>query len=57
MGPIRELRPNALKNIKAEDVRSIEEKDFQSSLKTIRPSVTKESLVRYKQWSASFGAS
>lgn len=55
MGPIRELGAAALRTIRAEDVRSIQEKDFLAALSTIRPSVSHDSINRFVEWSDQFG--
>jgi Vps4 C terminal oligomerisation domain len=57
MGPIRELGPQALLHVKAEDVRPIAEKDFVSAIENIRPSVSPDSLKRYTEWAEQFGVS
>jgi len=56
MGPIRELGFAALKTIKPEDVRPLAVRDFESSVKTIRPSVSPDSLEAYIKWGDQFGA-
>ena len=55
MGPIRELGPAALLQIKADEVRSLEERDFTSAVRVARPSVSSESLAKYTEWSSQYG--
>ena len=55
MGPIRELGPAALLQIKADEVRSLEERDFTSAVRVARPSVSTESLAKYTEWSSQYG--
>jgi SpoVK/Ycf46/Vps4 family AAA+-type ATPase len=57
MGPIRELGPQALLHVKAEDVRPILERDFSSAIENIRPSVSPDSLKKYAEWAEQFGVS
>jgi len=57
MGPIRELGPAALRTVKEEDVRKVSVVDFISSLRTIRPSVSPDSLHAFTKWADSFGTS
>jgi len=56
MGPVRELGTAALRIIKAEDLRQVNEQDFKNSLKIIRPSVSSAKLNEYVAWSDNFGA-
>ena len=56
MAPIRELGPAALLQVKAEEVRLLQEKDFLAAVRVVRPSVSPESLAKYTQWSATFAA-
>lgn len=56
MGPIRELGFAALKTIKPEDVRALAVRDFEAAVKTIRPSVSPDSLEAYVKWGDQFGA-
>lgn len=55
MGPIRELGPAALKVVKVQDLRALGEKDFTEAVKFIRPSVSKDSLKAFTDWSEQFG--
>ena len=57
MGPIRELGPAALRTVKEEDVRKVNLTDFATSLRTIRPSVSPDSLHAFTKWADSFGTS
>ncbi|KAK6497750.1 hypothetical protein TWF481_012152 [Arthrobotrys musiformis] len=54
MGPLRSLGESLL-HMKMEDIRPIMLEDFKSSLKSIRPSVSKEGLQEYEDWARSFG--
>ena len=56
MGPIREIGPAQLKSIRPEDVRSLLFKDFDASIKIIRPSVSPENLHKFTEWSNNFGS-
>lgn len=57
MGPIRELGFAALKTVKPEEVRQLAVRDFEGAVKTIRPSVSPDSLEAYVKWGDQFGAS
>ncbi|KAI3319925.1 AAA-domain-containing protein [Xylariaceae sp. AK1471] len=54
MGPLRSLG-EALLHMTMDQIRPIELKDFQASLRTIRPSVDKEGLRAYEDWARQFG--
>lgn len=54
MGPLRALG-EALLHTTMDQIRSIELIDFKASLKTIRPSVSKEGLKEYEDWARRFG--
>jgi SpoVK/Ycf46/Vps4 family AAA+-type ATPase len=55
MGPIRELKPDQLLLVKAEDLRVMSEKDFKAAVENIRPSVSPDSLFKYTEWVEQFG--
>ncbi|XDG04876.1 hypothetical protein ABKA04_004491 [Annulohypoxylon sp. FPYF3050] len=54
MGPLRTLG-EALLHTTMDQIRPIELIDFKASLKTIRPSVSKEGLKEYEDWARRFG--
>ena len=54
MGPLRSLG-EALLHMTMDQIRPIEPGDFQASLRTIRPSVSKEGLKEYEDWARQFG--
>ncbi|KAI9886579.1 MAG: hypothetical protein M1823_001621 [Watsoniomyces obsoletus] len=54
MGPLRSLG-EALLQMSKEDIRSISLEDFEASLITIRPSVSKKGLKSYEDWAREFG--
>jgi hypothetical protein len=56
MGPLRSLG-EALLTTPRENVRPMGFEDFVASLKTIRPSVSKEGLKAYEDWAALYGSS
>lgn len=56
MGPLRELGDDLLE-MDMENIRSIELKDFENSLKYIKPSVSQEGLMKYEEWAEQFGSS
>ncbi|ODV72377.1 putative AAA family ATPase SAP1 [Cyberlindnera jadinii NRRL Y-1542] len=56
MGPLRSLGDKLLETDKSE-IRPIGLEDFESSLKYIRPSVSKEHLVEFDEWAKKFGSS
>ncbi|KAK6461233.1 P-loop containing nucleoside triphosphate hydrolase protein [Scheffersomyces coipomensis] len=56
MGPLRELGEKLLLT-PTDQIRSINIEDFKNSLKYIRPSVSKEGLKQYEDWSDKFGSS
>ncbi|KAL5268622.1 hypothetical protein ACHWQZ_G002462 [Mnemiopsis leidyi] len=55
-GPIREIPPDQVKGIAANKIRKIKFNDFEKSLKTIRPSVNKDSLAGFEKWNNEYGA-
>ncbi|RCK66056.1 putative 26S protease subunit YTA6 [Candida viswanathii] len=55
MGPLRELGGDLL-STPIEQIRPIGFKDFETSLKYIKPSVDPESLHKYDEWASKFGA-
>ncbi|KAI1760004.1 AAA-domain-containing protein [Hypoxylon sp. FL1150] len=54
MGPLRALG-EALLHMTMDQIRPIELGDFKASLRTIRPSVSKEGLQEYEDWARKFG--
>ena len=50
MGPVRELSSEALKTVKAEEMRRINFQDFIMALQNIRPSVSTENLNLFSKW-------
>ncbi|KAJ8412769.1 hypothetical protein AAFF_G00117200 [Aldrovandia affinis] len=55
LGPIRELRPEQLKNMAAKEVRNIKVSDFVESLKKIKRSVSSQTLDLYARWNRAYG--
>ncbi|KAJ8360055.1 hypothetical protein SKAU_G00165800 [Synaphobranchus kaupii] len=55
LGPIRELRPEQVKNMAASQVRNIKVSDFMESLKKIKHSVSPKTLDMYAQWNKQYG--
>lgn len=56
MGPLRSLG-EALLTTPRDSIRPIQFQDFEASLKTIRPSVSKEGLKAFEEWAALYGSS
>lgn len=56
MGPLRSLG-DALLTTPTEKIRPLNFHDFQASLKTIRPSVSKDSLKVFEDWASMYGSS
>jgi SpoVK/Ycf46/Vps4 family AAA+-type ATPase len=54
MGPLRSLGEKLL-SMTMDQIRPIQFGDFQASLQTIRPSVSKEGLKQFEDWSREFG--
>ncbi|CUS10441.1 unnamed protein product [Tuber aestivum] len=54
MGPLRSLG-EALLQMQMDDIRPIAFEDFEASLKSIRPSVSKEGLQAFEDWAKRFG--
>ncbi|KAL1303126.1 hypothetical protein AAFC00_006559 [Neodothiora populina] len=54
MGPLRSLGEKLL-HMSPEDIRPIQYQDFEASLGTIRPSVSKEGLKEFEDWAREFG--
>uniref|UniRef100_A0A8C9GUF4 Spastin n=1 Tax=Piliocolobus tephrosceles TaxID=591936 RepID=A0A8C9GUF4_9PRIM len=55
LGPIRELKPEQVKNISASEMRNIRLSDFTESLKKIKRSVSPQTLEAYIRWNKDFG--
>ncbi|XP_073528891.1 spastin isoform X1 [Phyllobates terribilis] len=55
LGPIRELKPEEVKNMSASEMRNIKFSDFQNSLKKIKCSVSAATLESYIRWNKEFG--
>ncbi|KAM6916403.1 spastin-like isoform 2-T2 [Xenentodon cancila] len=55
LGPIRELGPDQVRNVSASEMRNIKKKDFEDSLKRIKPTVSSATLNMYTQWNKDFG--
>lgn len=56
MGPLRSLGDKLLSTAR-DEIRPINLGDFESSLKYIRPSVSKENLSQFEDWAAKYGSS
>lgn len=56
MGPLRELGDQLL-FMDRENIRPMGLVDFKNSLEYIKPSVSKEGLVKYEEWASKFGSS
>lgn len=54
MGPLRSLG-EALLHMRMDQIRPIGMEDFECSLKSIRPSVSKESLQAFDDWAKQYG--
>ncbi|KAG0641185.1 P-loop containing nucleoside triphosphate hydrolase protein [Tuber brumale] len=54
MGPLRSLGEELLQ-MQMDDIRPITFEDFEASLKSIRPSVSKEGLQAFEDWATRFG--
>lgn len=54
MGPLRSLG-EALLHMTMDEIRPISLADFEASLGTIRPSVSKAGLKEYEDWAKEFG--
>uniref|UniRef100_A0A8C4IRY8 microtubule-severing ATPase n=1 Tax=Dicentrarchus labrax TaxID=13489 RepID=A0A8C4IRY8_DICLA len=55
LGPIRELGPDEVRRMAASEMRNIKMKDFEDSLKRIKPSVSPTTLTLYTKWNKDFG--
>ncbi|TMS04298.1 Spastin [Larimichthys crocea] len=55
LGPIRELGPDQVRSVAASEMRNIKMKDFEESLKRIKPSVSPATLDMYSKWNKDFG--
>lgn len=56
MGPLRDKDIN-IEEISLESIRPISMKDFQDSLKKIKPSVSQEECLHFEEWNQKFGSS
>ncbi|XP_041803254.1 spastin-like [Chelmon rostratus] len=55
LGPIRELGPDQVRSMAASEMRNIKMKDFEDSLKRVKPSVSPATLNMYSKWNKDFG--
>ncbi|KAM9317451.1 spastin [Gastrophryne carolinensis] len=55
LGPIRELKPEQVKNMSASEMRNMKYSDFLTSLKKIKCSVSASTLESYIRWNKEFG--
>ncbi|XP_051559175.1 spastin-like isoform X1 [Myxocyprinus asiaticus] len=55
LGPIRELRPDQVRNMSAKEMRNIRFSDFVDSLKRIKHSVSPQTLDQYVRWNREYG--
>lgn len=55
LGPIRELRPDQVRNMPADKMRDICFSDFEDSLKRIKRSVSPQTLDQYVRWNRQYG--
>ncbi|XP_069463015.1 spastin isoform X1 [Ambystoma mexicanum] len=55
LGPIRELKPEQVKNMSASEMRNMRLSDFIESLKKIKSSVSPSTLDAYVRWNKDFG--
>ncbi|XP_067297039.1 spastin isoform X2 [Pseudorasbora parva] len=55
LGPIRELRPEQVRNISPSEMRNIRFSDFVDSLKRIKRSVSPQTLDQYVRWNREYG--
>ncbi|XP_048863472.1 spastin-like isoform X2 [Brienomyrus brachyistius] len=55
LGPIRELHPEQVKNMAANEMRNITFRDFVESLRKIKHSVSPQTLDMYKRWNKEYG--
>ncbi|RXN09115.1 spastin-like isoform X1 [Labeo rohita] len=55
LGPIRELRPEQVKSMPANEMRDIRFSDFVDSLKRIKRSVSPQTLDQYVRWNRDYG--
>lgn len=56
MGPVRNLRPEALVSATPEGVRAITLADFREAIQKVRPSVSKEVLSEFERWNRAYGS-
>ncbi|XP_053158601.1 spastin isoform X4 [Hemicordylus capensis] len=55
LGPIRELKPEQVKNMSASEMRNIKLSDFTESLKKIKRSLSPQTLEAYIRWNRDYG--
>lgn len=55
LGPIRELKPEQVRNMSAHEMRDIRISDFLESLKRIKRSVSPQTLDQYVRWNREYG--
>ncbi|KAK1803063.1 hypothetical protein P4O66_021586 [Electrophorus voltai] len=55
LGPIRELRPDQVRNMAANEMRNINFSDFVESLKKVKKSVSSQTIEQYVHWNQEYG--
>ncbi|XP_026869567.2 spastin isoform X2 [Electrophorus electricus] len=55
LGPIRELRPEQVRNMAANEMRNINFSDFVESLKKVKKSVSSQTIEQYVHWNQEYG--
>lgn len=55
LGPIRELAPDQVRYMAANEMRNIKMKDFEDSLKRIKPTANPATLDMYAKWNKDYG--
>ena len=56
MGPVRQMKPEALVSATPEGVRAITLADFREALQKVRPSVSKDVLSEFERWNRAYGS-
>nr|CAB3246226.1 fidgetin-like protein 1 [Phallusia mammillata] len=55
LGPIRSLKGKEIKNIQKDDVRPIQNQDFEMALLRVKASVSSNDILAYQEWNNTFG--
>ena len=50
MGPVRDINPSRMRDINKSDIQPVKLIHFEQAIQKCRPSVSKQTLLEFKQW-------